>query len=683
MEQEGNMGVLVGIGLNGPRGIDDITWIGDPALCDLDKRNLLEWRKKMIAEWNSSAPDLHKQLEVIRKWLQEGMRLWSPVHDGPLHPDLLELATREFAWLWIAWCEDHSQQFPTEAMIQEEEELQQWWEEYEARQREGVPPPLLWRLDRAKEKLAGDHRTEQLADEYRAAVSAIDLWKASRQTLPIINAGIQDLPTLSRLAWKAIQQANQPPWLFNFNGLLSRLEQEINSLRLMVVELTLDRLRYEVARMAKFVNYVKAKGAQKEKKVQVDAKPPTDLIRDQLATPNPPLPLLRGIVDVPVFTKDGVLLNKPGYDPASGLYLNLRNISIPPISLTPSLQDLARAKALLLNEVFGEFPFVGESDRAHAVALSLLPFIRELIPGPTPNHVVEGASPGIGKDLLVEVGLGISHPDGIPLTSQATSEEEWRKRITALLCSGATVMFVDNLTTPLDSGTVAACLTAPVWTDRLLGRSEMMTIPMTCLWVMTGNNPVLSLELVRRSIRIRLDPKCQRPWLREGFRHPNLHQWAKAHQGELIWACLVLIQSWIAAGKPIFHGKGLGKFEQWSQVMGGILDHAGIKGFLGNLLEFYQDADQESGAWEGFLATWWATLESGPVPIGHLVELLPSLDEPVIDPQQQTGSIRVKLGKALTKRRGLVINGLRITQAGKRKGAILWKLERVVEGSTQ
>ena len=53
--------------------------------------------------------------------------------------------------------------------------------------------------------------------------------------------------------------------------------------------LTLDRLRHELARRARF-HKIDCKGQA------TAAKPPLDVVRDLLATPDPPLPVLSRIV---------------------------------------------------------------------------------------------------------------------------------------------------------------------------------------------------------------------------------------------------------------------------------------------------------------------------------------------------------------------------------------------------
>ena len=73
---------------------------------------------------------------------------------------------------------------------------------------------------------------------------------------------------------------------------------------------------------------------------------------------------------------------------------------------------------------------------------------------------------------------------------QARDDEEWRKRLTACYREGRPVILVDNLTRPLESGVLAAALTANMWEDRLLGKSETVRIPIRAIHIATANNPL-------------------------------------------------------------------------------------------------------------------------------------------------------------------------------------------------
>ena len=47
----------------------------------------------------------------------------------------------------------------------------------------------------------------------------------------------------------------------------------------------------------------------------VPTTPPAVLLKNLLATPDPALPVLAGIVTAPVFGKDGTLITEPGLSP--------------------------------------------------------------------------------------------------------------------------------------------------------------------------------------------------------------------------------------------------------------------------------------------------------------------------------------------------------------------------------
>lgn len=188
--------------------------------------------------------------------------------------------------------------------------------------------------------------------------------------------------------------------------------------------------------------------------------------------------------------------------------------------------------------------------------------------------------------------------------TEAHHEEEWRKRLTASLSEAPTFVMLDNIRQKLDSAALAAVLTTQTWTDRILGRSEVITLPVKCVWLASGNNPMLTTEMARRTIRIRLDSTHARPWQRTGFKHENLRKWVLSNREKVLWCLLTLVQSWIAAGQPQA-GQTLGNYEQWAEVIGGILGNAGFKGFLGNLDEMYDSADEEAREWEDFVTIWW------------------------------------------------------------------------------
>jgi hypothetical protein len=490
-------------------------------------------------------------------------------------------------------------------------------------------------------------------------------------SLPPIDATVEHLPSLTEAAWDALQAANDLPVLFRFSAIPSRIEADDDGAP-MLRSMSLSRMRHRLARVAQWYKRVK-------RKVRLIA-PPDVVVQDVLATPDPPLPVLTRIVEAPVFSPDGILCLEPGYSPDSkSFYAPAPGFAVPPVSPQPTTEEIQSARQLL-EELVIDFPFVGDAERAHALAALLVPFVREMIAGPTPFHLIEAPSAGTGKTLLAYL---LTYPALGRLVTPMTEgkdEDEWRKRLLAKLRSAPSVVLVDNLKRRLETAALSSAVTSwPLWEDRLLGVSEIIRVPVQCIWLATGNNPALSSEIARRTIRVRLDARVDRPWLREGFRHPEIRSWATANRTRLVWAALTLAQAWIAAGRPE-GARPLGMFECWAKVMGGILAVAGIPGFLGNLEEFYEKSDVEGAAWRGFVAAWWIAHGLQDVTVAALWPLAIDAGLDLGDKSEQSQKIR--LGKQLMEMRdrtftvtvGNETKQIRMQQEGTEHRAKLWQL---------
>jgi DNA primase catalytic core len=403
--------------------------------------------------------------------------------------------------------------------------------------------------------------------------------------------------------------------------------------------------------------------------------PPVDVPQDLLAFPPKTLSSLESVVSTPVFARNGSLLSAPGHHVSESLWLHLDpSLGELHVPESPTAADVAVARGLLIEHLLFDFPFVDPSDRTHMIAALLLPFARRLVTGCTPLHVIKAPTPGSGKGLLANL-LGIIATgtvcNGCTLPGE---EEEVRKKLSAELATGRPIVLLDNLPEKriTDSATLASVLTAETWTDRLLGATRMLTLPNRAVWLCSANNPRFSLELVRRSVRIRIDPKQDMPWHRSGFRHDPILDWARDNRSKLVRALLTLIRAWVAAGRPA--GKrSLGSFESWARVMGGILEVAGIDAFLANSTDFYAEADEEGEAWRAFTRAWWEKFGPTPVRVLELNELC-DLHELLVRERGDgpARSQQTKLGSLLRAKRDRVFGELRIGLAhdGGHKGKL-------------
>ena len=140
----------------------------------------------------------------------------------------------------------------------------------------------------------------------------------------------------------------------------------------------------------------------------------------------------------------------------------------------------------------------------------------------------------------------------------------------------------------------------------------------------------------------------ERPSQRSGFRHPRLIAWVRANRARLVAACLTLCQAWIAAGRPK-GGRVVGSFESWSEVMGGVLEVAGIEGFLENIDETSEESDVETAAWAAFIGAWWRDFGGRPVGTVNLYVLALNCDPGIslkgFDDRAQRTSLGMAIGK--------------------------------------
>lgn len=479
----------------------------------------------------------------------------------------------------------------------------------------------------------------------------------SKNQKPLIRINDIQLRTVIDKAWEAINAPNRSePFLFIRDGSLVRIAKARFGYS---IELVNDTYMYGLlARVADWC-------FETDKRF-TSTKPCKDTARDMVENPNPDLPPLEAIISTPVFSDNGRLIDQAGHHREHRLYLVKENsITVDPVPENPTTDKVQAALDLILTELLGEFPFKDDPDKAHALAAFLQPFVRRMIEGPTPLHSIEAPAAGSGKTLLcnlismiVSGQLSQTHP--LP-----RNEEEMRKLLTSILIGAPQIVVLDNANPKhdIDSSSLSGVLTSCYWKDRILGLSKTISVPNKALWLLTGNNPRYSTELARRCIRIRIDPKQDRPWERKNFRHGDLPGWARGNRPKLIHALLVLIQNWIAAGRPCYKKK-LGSFEQWSEVIGGILECAGVFGFLDKLNEIYEVSDAESEQWREFTAAWWEKHQDNPVSVSELFNLCDRnelLGEVLGDRSDHSKSIR--LGRGLKINRDRVYGKLRIELA--------------------
>ena len=340
---------------------------------------------------------------------------------------------------------------------------------------------------------------------------------------------------------------------------------------------------------------------------------PHNILAEMLAEQTWHCPELAGFSELPFYNSNYELVRETGYDETSKMYLKPSTIATQlDVEPNPTEEEVEAARAYLFDDVFGNFPFDdgpdhqeqnGAGSRAAFAALLLQPFVRDLIDGPTPIYLATKPTAGTGASKLLSSALFITSGKEAKASSHAFNDEEQRKAITSAFVGAKTYFWIDNIRHELSSAAYCNLATSVVWEDRMLGKSETVSFLNRMLFIIAGNNPRGTREMMRRCNPMRLDAHGdpnKRP--DSSFKYFPLETYIKSHHLELVTAILTLVQAWVAAGHPLYVEKSLMSFESWSQVIGGILQVAKIPGFLTNLHLTQKYADDETSGFEALYA---------------------------------------------------------------------------------
>lgn len=376
-------------------------------------------------------------------------------------------------------------------------------------------------------------------------------------------------------------------------------------------------------------------------------------------------------------------IDTPGYDESSGL-LYIPNTIYPPVPRCPSREDAQQGAREILDLV-SDFPFLTGHEFSWLSAL-LTPLARFSIAGPCPLFLIEATTPSSGKSFLTDL-ISLTVSGGcMSRMGWPTNEEERRKLFTSMALAGQVTASFDNVEGRLGGATLNAALTATVWNDRVLGKSEMSgDIPFITVLFATSNNPDIEGDTVRRLVPIRLEPREEKPEERINFKYPDLFGHVQENRGRLVVAGLTILRAYQVAGSPPSGLKPLGSYEAWCRVVRDSIHYATGQDAIASR-ECLKESD--SGALErAALVEGWAGLPGAqdegltaseairvmqrtPGEYGPLREVLTSKTRDGSFPSAQ------KVGALLRGLRGRVVGGMKLESVPLRSNQQAWRVVR-------
>ena len=393
---------------------------------------------------------------------------------------------------------------------------------------------------------------------------------------------------------------------------------------------------------------------------------------------------LVGVSEIPVLRPDGTIHQDAGYDDATG-FLFAPSSTFPRVPDRPTQADAIRALADL-RHVFCDFPYASDASALVPIAAIMTIAARPAILGPVPAFLFDATTRGSGKTLQADVVSVIATGRSAARATYPENDEELAKALLAYALMSAQVVLLDNVTRVLGGGVLDAVLTARDDVQfRILGRNETPRLPWNTVLLVSGNNIALGEDTMRRTVIARLESDLENPEDRADFTHAELYDWARDERPRLVAAALTILRAYTAHGRPSA-GTRWGSFEAWSSLIAGALAFARAPGLLDARPRGEASASDELTALAVILRDL-PRLESGSITVADLVRRLyppPGPQDPpdgfddlrfaleTLAPKRGPYPDARRVGEALRKRKGRVLNGRRLAPDGSSGGVTRW-----------
>ena len=270
------------------------------------------------------------------------------------------------------------------------------------------------------------------------------------------------------------------------------------------------------------------------------------------------LPPLNGIKTAPFLFDGDLVALRDGYHSESGYYCKISDH----FELGLDVGECLRR----LQDLLGEFPFVGIADEANAYGLLVGQLLKSAYPSPIGFIDKPASQTGATKLATTIAALADGRLPAIMTASERSEETD--KRLITHLARGPASLLIDNLSSKFASDVIASGMTANSIGGRLLGVNAEAKVPTRSLQIyMTGNNASLERDLINRSISVRLDSGVENPEERTGFRY-DLPSAALERRPHFFSAAISLVARWVEVGCPMGGGPVLDSYRNWMRAVG-------------------------------------------------------------------------------------------------------------------
>lgn len=387
----------------------------------------------------------------------------------------------------------------------------------------------------------------------------------------------------------------------------------------------------------------------------------------------PGVPTLETLVHQPCVRIDGTLIAEPGN--YSGMEATFSRGQYKPF-LGSGAEALQEIRGLLEG-----FPFEDGVSESAAVAAILTAAIRPML-RTAPAFVISASDLGSGKTYLAELITLFAGSETAMRRWPQRSEDQDKVLLSALIECSPTLLF-DNLMVPLRSASLAAILTNPQYSDRVLGSSVTASVSTRALFVFTGNQLHAMEDMSRRVVPIILDASCENPASRAFSRDPVRE--VREDRNAWVMKTLRVLQAFLESGEAP-QMTPIASFADWTRVVRGAVAYFGLSDPGAALLKnVAHDPDRET---LGLLLEQWrkcfrnecVTAREAVHACGYASATsdLGTLHHLLLEVAGEGDTVSaLRLGRYLGARAGRVVNGQRFLAAPRTGKGVPWSVEPV------
>lgn len=199
-----------------------------------------------------------------------------------------------------------------------------------------------------------------------------------------------------------------------------------------------------------------------------------------------------------------------------------------------------------------------------------------------------------GKTLLVKLAI-VAVSGKMAAQSWTKKDEDLRKAIDAEVLRASRYIVFDNVKGHIQSQIIEAFMTSSNWTGRVLGKTQMFEAENTATLFFTGNDCTVSPDMANRCLIVDLyvdEADVQARTISQPINDSWLMQ--RENRFKILSALWSIVRYYVDAGCPRPSGRVRVGFEEWCNVIAGMVEFAGFGDCLAEP-EIEKDPNTEQG----------------------------------------------------------------------------------------